>query len=245
QKKCLGKMGEVADREGRTVLFVSHNMAAVNRLCRSAMLLDAGCIKTAGETHAVTARYLAGDEGTAALRRWIEPALRPGNEVARLVSVAVVQAGLHKQNIDIRESVEIEMTYDVLRPGRRLIAACGFFDPMGVQLFTTADFAESNWDQPRPSGRYKSICQVPGNLFAEGEVRVVAELSTRSPVYEIHFLVFDSVAFQVVDKGESGSVRAGWGRPIPGVMRPMCGWMTQVEASACGESAQPEGAANF
>jgi len=226
QKKCLGKMGEVADREGRTVLFVSHNMAAVNRLCGSAMLLDSGRIMASGETHAVTARYLAGGEGTGAVKRWDDPGLRPGDEVARLVSVGVLQRGAHAQTVDIRHPVELEMTYDVLQPGRRLIASFSCFDSMGIHLFASADFAETRWDQPRPLGRYRSVCRIPGNLFAESEVRVAAELSTRSPVYEIHFLVFDGVAFQVVDKGEPGSVRSGWGRPIPGVMRPLCKWDT-------------------
>jgi hypothetical protein len=75
---------------------------------------------------------------------------------------------------------------------------------------------------------------VPGNLFAEGDVRVVAEVSTRHPVYQIHFLVFDSVAFQVVDTGEPGSVRAGWGRPIPGALRPLCGWRTRAQPATAG-----------
>ncbi len=238
QKRCLGKMEEVADREGRTVLFVSHNMSAINRLCRSAMLLDAGRIQVSGETHLVTSRYLAGDDGTSALRRWDNPAQRPGDGVARLVSVGILQEGRHAQTIDIRLPVVVEMVYDVLTPGRRLVASCAFFDSMGTHLFAAADFAERIWDQPRPPGRYKATCTVPGNLFAEGEVRVTPEVSTRSPVYEIHFLVFDSVAFQVVDKGEAGSVRAGWGRPIPGVMRPMCGWETRPEAMASGEGEQ-------
>ncbi|HKB08497.1 MAG TPA: hypothetical protein VKF61_09485, partial [Candidatus Polarisedimenticolia bacterium] len=69
-------------------------------------------------------------------------------------------------------------------------------------------------------------CVVPGNLFAEGQVRVVAEVSTGDPLYQIHFLEYDSVAFQVVDSGEPGSVRSGWGRPIPGVVRPHLEWTT-------------------
>ena len=114
--------------------------------------------------------------------------------------------------------------------GAQLISSFAFFDSQGIHLFATADFSDSEWAGPRPAGIYQSVCQVPGNLFSEGIVRVVAEVSTRHPVYQIHFLVYDSVGFQVVDTSAAGSVRAGWGRPIPGVMRPMCEWSTCVRA---------------
>jgi hypothetical protein len=85
---------------------------------------------------------------------------------------------------------------------------------------------------PKRKGIYRTVCELPGNLFAETLVRVVAEVSTFTPMYRIHFLEYDSVAFQIVDKGEPGSVRGGWGRPIPGVMRPMCAIRTEALESA-------------
>lgn len=59
QKKCLGKMGDVSKKEGRTVLFVSHNMAAVQNLCRRSILLVEGGILGSGETSDIIERYLA------------------------------------------------------------------------------------------------------------------------------------------------------------------------------------------
>ena len=58
-------------------------------------------------------------------------------------------------------------------------------------------------------------------------VHVGVEVSTREPVYRIHFLALESVGFQVIDTGEPGSVRGNWGRDIPGVMRPACQWSTE------------------
>jgi lipopolysaccharide transport system ATP-binding protein len=69
---------------------------------------------------------------------------------------------------------------------------------------------------------------VPGNFFAEGQVRVIAEVSTRHPFYEIHVLEHDAVSFQVIDKGEAGSVRANWGRNLPGVVRPLLQWENKL-----------------
>jgi hypothetical protein len=72
---------------------------------------------------------------------------------------------------------------------------------------------------------------VPGNLFSEGAIRVYVEVSTRHPVYQIHVNVHDCVGFQVVDTGAAGNVRAGWGRPIPGALRPMCEWQTSASGN--------------
>lgn len=226
QKKCLTKMGEVA-QAGRTVLFVSHSMPAINRLCQRCILLEGGRIKLDGEAQVVSAQYMVSDTGTTASRDWIDAARRPGDEVARLISVCVKQNGMIRESVDIRYPVDVEMTYEVLKDGANLLSAFAFFDQQGTLLFVNGDLNDAAWSRARPRGAYTSQCRVPGNLFAEGMVRVLAEVATRHPVYELHFWVPDSAAFQVVDSGEPGSVRSGWGRDIPGVMRPMCAWQTK------------------
>jgi len=233
QKKCIGKMGEVA-QGGRTVLFVSHNMGTINRLCKSTLLLDAGVIKAMGPTLDVTARYLRSGDETRAETIWTDSKEAPGDDVARLRAVRIIQNEQVTESVDIRFPVLIEMEYDCLKPNACLISAFAFFDEQGTFLFVSGDTDDLEWTNPRPQGRYVSRCVVPGNLFAESQIRVVAEVSTRAPVYQIHFLRYDAVAFQVVDKGESGSVRAGWGRPMPGVMRPMCSWETRLIGNTCG-----------
>jgi hypothetical protein len=67
---------------------------------------------------------------------------------------------------------------------------------------------------------------VPGNFFSEGMVRVLAEVCTREPFWLSHVREVDVLSFNVVDSGEPGSVRAGWGRPLAGVVRPMLIWET-------------------
>ena len=58
QKKCLGKMQDVTSKQGRTILFVSHNMAAIQTLCRSALLLEAGCVRGVGDVSTQIETYL-------------------------------------------------------------------------------------------------------------------------------------------------------------------------------------------
>jgi lipopolysaccharide transport system ATP-binding protein len=227
QRKCLNRMHDVG-QEGRTVIFVSHNMPAVTRLCTRGILLDGGRVVKDGDIYDVTNHYLGSDVGSSADRRWPEPTGAPGDEVARLRSVRVLSDGRVTDTIDIRRPVTIEMTFWNLKPDAKLGAFLSFFNEQGVHLFVAPDFSEREWSaRARPCGIFRTSCTVPGNVFAEGRVRVAAEVSTREPTYEIHFLEFDSVAFQIVDRGEPGSVRAGWGRPIPGAMRIETDWTTE------------------
>jgi lipopolysaccharide transport system ATP-binding protein len=87
QKKCLGKMGEVA-KEGRTVLFVSHNMQAIQQLCRTAFQLEVGKIIGYGDSSTVVARYLANIGGMSSEVVWPEQTA-PGNDEIRLKAVRV------------------------------------------------------------------------------------------------------------------------------------------------------------
>src|SRR5690606_1561669 len=88
QKKCLGKMDNVA-KEGRTVIFVSHNIASITRLCSRAILLENGRAVMDGPAHEVASVYLNAGEGTAAFRQW-DAAQAPGGDIARLRSVKVI-----------------------------------------------------------------------------------------------------------------------------------------------------------
>jgi homopolymeric O-antigen transport system ATP-binding protein len=87
QKKCLGRMQEVSRGAGRTVLFVSHNMEAIQRLCTRAVLLSSGRIVAAGETASVVTQYLARSDAASSAGSWIDLASvqRTGNGVARVV----------------------------------------------------------------------------------------------------------------------------------------------------------------
>lgn len=228
QKKCLNKMEDVGG-EGRTVLFVSHSMPAITRLCPRTILLDGGLVLKDGPSEEVVGAYLGSDTGTAASREWPDPATAPGNDVARLRAVRVRDdAGRVTEAVDIRRPVGIEIEYEVLRSGRVLVPNLHFFNEEGVCAFTAADYDPSWRGRPRPEGRYTSTAQIPGNLLAEGTLFVGAALSTMSPV-TVHFYEQDAVAFQVVDSIDGDSARGDYAGPMPGVVRPKLDWTTRFE----------------
>src|SRR5258705_9814767 len=88
QKKCLGKMGDVA-REGRTVLFVSHNLGAINRLCSSAIWVNGGKLHMVGESEEVVTRYLSSDAQFSGERRWLDAVDAAGTDEIRLLAVRI------------------------------------------------------------------------------------------------------------------------------------------------------------
>jgi lipopolysaccharide transport system ATP-binding protein len=226
QKKCLNKMQDVG-QQGRTVLFVSHSMPAITRLCERTILLDGGRVMEDGPSPEVVSTYLNAGLGMTSVREWPDPGRAPGGKVARLCAVRVrTEAGDTADTVDIRRPVAIEMEYDVLKSGYVLLPHYDLFNEQGVHIFKALD-QDSAWRRrPRPQGRYVSTAWIPGNFLAEGTLFVTAALITLSPV-ELQYYERDVVAFQVVDSCEGDSVRGDWGGRITGVVRPLLEWNTQ------------------
>ena len=227
QKKCLAKMENVG-QEGRTVLFVSHNMPAVTRLCQRVILLDGGRILQDGPSAQVVGAYLKSGLGTSASREWDpESDDQPGGEVAGLVAVRVrADDGRITEAVDIRRPVRVEMEYDVLRPDHFLMPHFRFTNEEGVVAFSAHDVDPEWRRRPRPAGRYRSTATVPGNLLAEGTIFVTAGLVTLNPLID-QFFERDAVAFQVVDSLEGDSARGEIAEHMEGVVRPMLCWDTE------------------
>jgi lipopolysaccharide transport system ATP-binding protein len=230
QKKCLGKMGDVA-REGRTVLFVSHNMPAITRLCDRAILLDDGKISVDGPSHQVVGAYLNSGLGTMAAREWHDPAKAPGGDIARLHAVRVrAKDGKVADAVDIRDPVSIEMEYEVIKGGHILLPKFHFITEEGVYAFGAQDLDPIWRRRPRPAGRYVSTVWVPGNFLSEGMMFVDAYLSTIDPF--IHQFGEDGiVAFQVFDSLDGDSARGDYAGHMGGAVRPLLNWSTRVDSN--------------
>jgi homopolymeric O-antigen transport system ATP-binding protein len=224
QKKCLGKMESVA-AQGRTVIFVSHSMPSVARLCREAILLSRGTVTARGHVHEVVARYLNSNEGTTARRRWDDPTTAPGNSVARLCAVQVRdRAGAVVSTLDIRRPVGIDVVYECLQDGARLLPALHFFNEAGVMILAAINAADKEWyNRPHPRGRYCATCWIPANFLAEGRITVRASVCTHNPDL-VHATEWDAVAFVVSDGSQGDGARGEFAREFPGVVRPLLDW---------------------
>jgi lipopolysaccharide transport system ATP-binding protein len=232
QKKCLGKMGDVT-RQGRTVLFVSHNLAAVANLCSRAVMLDQGRIVAEGPSGQVVDRYVA--DGTAALGEvmWDDPASAPGNDRVRLRAVRVISRGSTTSDVDIDEPLMVEIEYLNLRPQQRLSVSIHLLDKVGHGVLASANMDSANlgrdpwFDRPHPVGAFRSGCTIPGNFLNEGRYSINAVVL--SNVTTIEVLERNVIAFDVHD---SGSMRREYTGEWLGVVRPKLEWRTtQLEDS--------------
>jgi lipopolysaccharide transport system ATP-binding protein len=173
QKRCLGKIGEVAE-EGRTVIFVSHNLSAVERLCDSALLLNHGRVTFQGSTADAIERYL--QTGSAAQGLLTEAARRPGRGRVRFTSVSALCDGRPAIHLTSGSRVELLLDYEVL-DGARIEGArvrVGWTNLLGDTLFVCmTDAAGSPLPElPGPTGTVR--VEVPSLPLHQGTYRLQA-----------------------------------------------------------------------
>ena len=230
QQKCLDKMREIR-KQGRTILFVSHDMAAITRLCKRAVLIEHGRIAADGEPHDVVKQYLSSSWKTGALREWTDQDA-PGNTAVRLRRVRVrTEAGETIAAVDIRKTFGLEVTYEVLEEGHALVPVVELYNEEGTELFITHD-TDSDWHRrPRACQQYTSTVWIPGNLLAEGSLLAHVSIMSHFPATVQHAHEQNAVAFQVIDSQSGDSARGDYAGPMPRVLRPLLRWTTDVHAS--------------
>lgn len=226
QRKCVAKMREVG-ASGRTVLFVSHDMQSMTRLCDRVIWLKDGSIVRDGATLDVVGDYLHAQSQVGAERTW-DAGRAPGDEWAKLRRVRVCDAGGESVSaVDIRRPVRVEMTYEVVKPGIVIVPNLHFYNADGTCMFVSHDWAGGWRDRPRNVGTFVSTVEIPGNFLAEGPVFVTAAATTYDPLV-VHFVERDVVTFNVADTAEGDSARGDFTGVLPGVVRPMLEWKTEV-----------------
>jgi len=228
QRKSLGKMNQVS-REGRTVLFVSHNMATVASICERSILLQEGKIIADGDTADVVRQYMQVDEQEQGEQVWPDVEQAPGNHHTRLRALRIISQGEVVSNADLNQDIIIEIEYDKLVDGTKTIVLFHLKDHLGSSVLMSGNFQSANstddpwYNREQPAGRYKVRCVLPPRLLNQGNFSIEAILLekfgrvvARSP---------QDVAFGIYDAGTSRTDYTGrW----PGVMRPALPWHTEA-----------------
>lgn len=223
QKKCIGKMQNITEG-GRTILFVSHNMAAISRICKRVILLHDGTIVKDGPPGQVISYYIKGDFGTQDEHIWDKKC--PGNDIVRLRAVRVKNSeGTVSGIFDLQEDVCVEMEYDVLKPDSIFLSNFHFFNDRSDNIFTVGDFVSEWRNCPRPVGHYVTQCWVPGNLLNVGLYSVGVALSIPKPGASI-FYERSVVTFDMRDMQDENPTRGDFSYGNPGIVRPLLKWET-------------------
>ena len=230
QKKSYDKMEEVTQKSGRTILFVSHNMGAIQGLCKRTVLLDKGQIIKLGPTEEVINYYLNSGNISSAEKIWEDQKSAPGDEFIRLHSARVCDdSGNLKESIDAREPVNVEIKYWNLKPGAQRIAGVHFWNDKGIRIFISHDLDNKEWrNKILPEGLVKSVCRVPGNIFSEGRVFLTILLYTFDGIPLDNVTARNAVSFRVRDDFENDAARADIYTYSSGVVNPKLKWSSEI-----------------
>jgi lipopolysaccharide transport system ATP-binding protein len=224
QKKCLGKMGKVA-KEGRTVLFVSHNMVAIESLCNRVIWLHQGQIMAEAQPAQVVSDYLQTSVSSLTEQVWNDGATAPGNDEVRLRRVCVrPEDGKPSDPITMRTPIMIEFEFWNLVQGAYLHLNFQLITDHGIVAFASNPTDQSGWHgNPSPIGLFCSKCYIPGDLLIAGQYRVL--LSVIKDDYYIIYQHEDALVFEVQDSAE---LRRGWYGEMVGTVRPLLKWTTEL-----------------
>lgn len=164
QKKCLGKMKDVSARKGRTIIFVSHNMQALNSLCSKAIWLNKGSIEASGETQTVINNYLSAYQKKMLKQEWCVAKEAPGNSDIKMLSVELIP---HLPDpldpIDIRTPLTVRFSFHNSSDRVNLSTGLHLFTLSGECIFDVcSNPAVYN------EGVVEGECNIPGNFLNDG-----------------------------------------------------------------------------
>jgi len=217
QKKCLGRMGEVA-KHGRTILFVSHNLTAVKSLCRRTMRLDRGQIIDSGDTEKVVLNYTRSETQTRMLRRWDDPQLAPGGTDVRLHYLSITPLIQNEQRITVRTPLRLEAAFWNYLPDAVLNFSIVLYNIEGIAIFNTGSVARNF-----PAGLVRGSFVIPGDFLNDDTytVRVLIVKDTSVALLDVS----DVLMFEVQDSDRQGNWYGKW----IGTVRPKFDWQLNVE----------------
>jgi lipopolysaccharide transport system ATP-binding protein len=223
QKKCLGKMGDVA-REGRTVLFISHNVGAIERLCTRCVLIEGGKLVAEGSTVEVIKKYLrVGWRSVAEWRRLPSHAMGDavGFQAVRTMNDQGEVAGFFKGD----DTIRVELEYVIRRPLADCQVGVRINNEETTVLYTSDCDGRNVASTPRDAGTYSASFELPGQFLPPGTYSVVA--SAHSPGRELYEVLNEIVSFEVEPPG---SLTRLDGRL--GVVAPLLEWVVTKPAVA-------------
>ena len=223
QKKCLGKMQDVA-KEGRTVLFVSHNMGAVNSLCSNCILLNNGNIVINNKTADVILKYYSNENSTA----FFEPKIKKiGDKNIELISGWVENLeGKIQNSFNFNESFNVCMKYKIFTEQSSIpVPNFHFYFTDGSYAFLSQPASE----KAKEKGIYIAKCNIPKFFLNNKTYFVGLAVTTYHEVgYDVNFWEQNALSFIIKDEMNYSEInRYNYHSEIPGVVRPLLNWETE------------------
>jgi len=220
QEKCMNKMDDITSQNGKTLLFVSHNMAAVQKMCARAILLERGKVIADGPTEQVVLQYLDSPQGVGE-QNWQDLHAAPGDDVVRVNSIRIRdESGYIRSEYKTREEITIEVDHWVIKDNAQVGVTVVLFDHKNNIVLSSPSNHEKGWHgKPRPKGLYRSTCLIPGNFLPDGEYSIT--LIVWGEYYRLIAELPHVLKFLLIDSGDvRGDYFGGW----EGIVRPLLDW---------------------
>lgn len=223
QEKAIGKMKSVSSEQGRTVLFVSHNLNTISSLCDRAILLKNGRVESSGQTDEIIDLYLRKGESMNSSRNWVEPN-RPGSSLIKLNEARLLNSSNELiSNSAIESDFFVEFSVQILDKVLNPLPQIHIRDEKGELVFISYCNNYSTLFEQKKAGKgdYKFKVHFPKNIFNTGTYYFdigFVEIQTR----KIHFYEKQVIALRLFENAKNrGFLYAG---QIKGVMRPKLNW---------------------
>ena len=218
QRKCLTKMHDVASGGGRTVLFVSHNMIAVQSLCEQALYLEQGHLKDAGPTESVIGSYLSGEVESSPTVTWDDSASAPGNDTLRIRRISISDGKNSESTmLSMQSEIRIETEYTVGVTNGQLHITYHLLNDHGITVLTSG-----SKPQVHSPGSYRAVCIIPGCLLNSGGYSLKLLIVENGS--HVIYWGEDLACFDVVDSARREATYMG---REPGIVQPILQWSTE------------------
>ncbi len=214
QKKCLGKMRDVSSRHGRTVLFVSHNMVAVQSLCNRTLLMSGGTIRQDGVVEDGISQYLQSFHQAGGPQAWAKPEDAPGNDTVRVKRVSIAPIDATADGLTMRTPFGVAFEFWVQDASRPFHLVIHLINEQNIVVLTTGTASRR-----RAIGVHRARCHFPGGLLNSGSYTIkllIVENENR-----LAFVDEGIAAFTIADRGQR---EGAWHGREPGVVQPTLAW---------------------
>ena len=170
QKKAIGKMQDVSRGEGRTVLFVSHNMTSIKALCKRGVILQNGFLVDDGDVDTIVTHYLRGDSAIDNYKTWATPTIV--NQGFGLMEIGVRRKGANFDEVmRMDQDIEVVIRYRLTRPFNSFWITMHMKNEQGTKIFSFGGSGRC-YDKRHDAGEYEQKCTIPANFLNWGNYAI-------------------------------------------------------------------------
>jgi lipopolysaccharide transport system ATP-binding protein len=220
QKKCLGKMKDVSVNEGRTVLFVSHNMVSIRALCTKGVILDNGKLLAENNVNDIVQLYQNANISLQTERKWEHESDAPGNDKIRIMRAAVYAEGKSSSSI-ITTADNVVMEFDFINyiENGNIDVTVDIFDSENTHLTHFGMICDK--ENGLKKGFYRTRGILPGNLLNTKRYlfQITFGLNQREALYRHEDILIMDIEDEIGTRGSNFA-------KLPGIIHPICRWET-------------------